>query len=209
MEKRVKQRSWWVIVCLVCGFYCVASAQTSEYEKRILEDRKTKDKDFRKGKESPIPKKERGDFTGLVYFPVDSMYRVQARLVKDTLQRTFEMKTSTTRLPVYRVYGKLVFKLKGEDCVLTVYQSMDLLRNPVYKDYLFVPFTDLTTDESSYGAGRYIDMRISDNEIVWIDFNTAYNPYCAYSDQYSCPITPAENKLPVRVEAGEKIYKEH
>ncbi|MDJ1492424.1 DUF1684 domain-containing protein [Cytophagaceae bacterium DM2B3-1] len=110
---------------------------------------------------------------------------------------------------VNRVYGKLVFKVKGEECVLTVYQSMDLLRNPMYKDYLFVPFTDLTTDESSYGAGRYMDMRISDDEIVWIDFNKAYNPYCAYSDQYSCPITPAENRLPVKIEAGEKIYKEH
>jgi len=187
----------------------LTSAQEADPTMAINQERNEKDQAFRKGKASPIPKKERRQFNGLRYFPVDSAYRVTATLKRDTSQPAFQMKTSTSRLPLYRAYGTLYFTLKGQSCTLTVYQSLDLMRNPMYKNYLFLPFTDATTDESTYGAGRYLDLRIPNGETIVLDFNRAYNPYCAYSDEYSCPITPAENRLPVAVEAGEKIYNNH
>jgi len=184
-----------------------ALAQTGSYMQKIMHERRQKDKLFRKGSESPIPAREKRRFKGLVYFPVDSAYRVSATLVRDTAQAAFAMKTSTSRLPMYRRYGELHFTLKGQQLRLTVYQSLDLQRNPMYRDYLFLPFTDQTTDETTYGAGRYIDLRIPKGEAITIDFNLAYNPYCAYNDTYSCPVTPPENHLPIAIEAGEKLYK--
>ncbi len=197
---------------LVIAIILVSSAawsQTNPYRQTMEQQRREKDKSFRKGKESPIPQSEKRHFKGLNYFEVDSAFRVQATLTRDTTQSAFQMKTSTSRLPMYRKYGTLYFSLKGQACSLTVYQSLDLLRNPKYRDYLFLPFTDATTDETTYGAGRYIDLRIPVSQTLTIDFNQAYNPYCAYSDEYSCPITPAENRLPIAVQAGEKIYKAH
>jgi uncharacterized protein (DUF1684 family) len=195
-------------IILLAAFISVF-AQKFSYEETVMRERQEKDKSFRKGKESPLPKAEKRKFKGLTYFPVDSAYKVQARLVIDTTQPGFRMKTSTSRLPVYRKYGTLHFMLKGTACILTVYQSMDLMRNPKYHNYLFLPFTDATTDETTYGAGRYMDLRIPEGETLLLDFNRAYNPYCAYSDQYSCPITPAENRLSIAVEAGEKTYEKH
>jgi len=93
--------------------------------------------------------------------------------------------------------------------VLTLYQNFALLTNPLYKDLLFLPFTDLTNNKETYGGGRYINLDIkSINEAkIIIDFNKAYNPYCAYSDGYRCPIPPEENNLPLEIKAGEKNYK--
>jgi len=193
-----------------CGFLILQSsvmAQQSEYAKKIIWERKEKDRTFRKSKESPIPVGERRRFKGLVYYPVDSVFRVTATLIRDSTQQAFPMKTSTARLPLYRKYGELHFVVKGQKCKLSVFQSQELMRNPMYRDYLFLPFTDTTTDETTYGAGRYLDLRIPKTDTIVIDFNLAYNPYCAYNDVYSCPITPAENQLPIAIEAGEKLYK--
>ncbi len=119
------------------------------------------------------------------------------------------MKTSTSRLPEYRKYGQLHFHLGGKPLVLTVYQNLELIRQEKYRDYLFIPFTDETNGHASYGGGRYLDFRIPATPRVTLDFNLAYNPYCAYGGAYSCPIPPAENALPLAVEAGEKTYGEH
>ncbi|MEI9956742.1 MAG: DUF1684 domain-containing protein [Ferruginibacter sp.] len=91
---------------------------------------------------------------------------------------------------------------------LTVYQSKSLTKNDQYKDYLFIPFTDATSGDESYGSGRYIDILTTDikNNTVTIDFNKAYNPYCAYTTGYNCPIPPRENYLIVAVKAGEKSF---
>jgi len=98
----------------------------------------------------------------------------------------------------------VVFSLDGKDCTLNVYQSQSMLASEEYKDYLFLPFNDLTNSAESYGGGRYVEVKIptdTPGEIV-IDFNKAYNPYCAYSEGYSCPIPPAANKLDVEIRAG-------
>jgi hypothetical protein len=148
-------------------------------------------------------------FTGLYYFDVDTSFHVQAVFHKYKKQRSFTMKTSTDRLPVYQVYGYLEFSLQGKNFTLQVYRNKEIARRPGLKDYLFIPFTDLTNGEESYGGGRYIDFRIPEEETVWLDFNEAYNPYCAYNTRFSCPVPPAENFLDTRITAGEKNFGDH
>src|SRR4051812_14133673 len=106
------------------------------------------------------------------------------------------MKTSTARLPKYRKYAELEFTLQGKAFKLAVYQSSDLMKNVIYKNYLFLPFKDLSSGKETYGGGRYIDLElpVKDN-VITLDFNKAYNPYCAYSTKYSCPLVPSENML--------------
>ena len=146
-------------------------------------------------------------FAGLDYFPVDETYKIKATF-KKKIGKEFKMPTSGTRTPIYRRYGYVDFTLNGQKCRLTVYQNVELSKTEDLKDYLFIPFRDLSSSNSTYGGGRYIDFSIPSGKEVIIDFNTAYNPYCAYSHRYSCPIPPAENKLIIEIKAGEK-YMEH
>jgi hypothetical protein len=116
------------------------------------------------------------------------------------------MKTSTARLPEYVKYGEFHFTIDNIDYKLNVYQNIDLTKKEGYEDYLFLPFSDLTCGKESYIGGRYIDMRVPKSETIIIDFNTAYNPYCAYNHKYSCPIVPLENDLNIEIRAGVKKF---
>jgi uncharacterized protein (DUF1684 family) len=153
---------------------------------------------------------EINQFQGLSYFDVDSTYRLQTHFTKDIGKR-FKMITSTDLRPVYRRYGFVEFTLKDTLCRLTVYQNMELSgflhfsTRKDYKDYLFVPFRDATSGKETYGGGRFIDARIPKTNVLVLDFNLNYNPYCAYSERYSCPIPPSENTLNVSIFAGEKV----
>lgn len=135
------------------------------------------------------------------FFPPNVQYRVRARFEPVTDGRVFEMQTNTDRLPLYRDYGILHFQFGRDSLQLHVYQSLE------HPESLFCPFKDLTNGTETYGAGRYLDFELEDMNDPLIDFNTCYNPYCAYNLNYSCPIPPAENHLQVRVEAGVKKYK--
>lgn len=157
--------------------------------------------DYKNPETSPLQKKA-VDFETHHFFPIDLTYRVKAKVILIPDSKPFLMPTSGVRKPKYRKYARLSFMLKGEKRTLTLYQNMDLIKNPVYKDYLFLPFTDLTNGEETYGGGRYIDFRIPKSDEVILDFNQAYNPYCAYTDGYSCPIPPTENNLELEVRAG-------
>ncbi|MBT2556416.1 DUF1684 domain-containing protein [Hymenobacter sp. ISL-91] len=153
---------------------------------------------------SPLSAEARQTFAGLPFYPLKYAACVPARFVADSLGPVFAMPTSTAKRPLYRKYGELHFELDGQPQRLVMYQSLDLLANPAYRDYLFVPFTDRTNGHGSYGGGRYLDFRrgqIRGGQTV-LDFNKAYNPSCAYAQGYDCPIPPAENRLPVAVEAG-------
>ena len=142
------------------------------------------------------------------FFPVNKKYRVLAAFEKMDDPKGFIMKTSGTKTPQYFKYGILTFTLDNKVLQLTVYQSQQLKKDDQYKDYLFVPFTDLTSGDKSYGGGKYLDFVINDikNNTLIIDFNKAYNPYCAYAKGYNCPIPPAENDLPVAIRAGEMDF---
>lgn len=128
--------------------------------------------------------------------------------IKDTT--TVAIKTTGKKIPqkYFIRYGKIKFAINFKVHELTIFQSKDLMNNPDYKDYLFIPFTDSTSGKETYGSGRYIDLQTSDikNGMVFLDFNKAYNPYCAYSDNFNCPIPPKENALKVSIRAGEKVF---
>ncbi len=159
---------------------------------------------------SPLESTDFEKFSSLNFFPSNVSAVVNASFTKYKKTKKFKMKTSTTRKPVYVKYAEVRFIYEGKTCSLTVYQNTELMKNPGYEDYLFLPFTDLTNGETTYGGGRYIDLRIPEGEMIVIDFNKAYNPYCAYSHKYSCPIPPPENFLDLKVEAGVKeglLYK--
>jgi uncharacterized protein len=161
---------------------------------------------------SPLKKKDLKEFKGLDFFPVDSTFIVTAQLVRTENAPTFEMATTTDRKPLYKEFGVLNFNLKGKECKLTIYQSQDDLRDEKYKDYLFLPFTDNTSGEDSYGGGRYMDVMTTDINIdntIVLNFNNTYNPYCAYNDRYSCPLTPRKNHLDIEIKAGIKVFKKH
>ncbi|MEE9407099.1 MAG: DUF1684 domain-containing protein [Polaribacter sp.] len=167
---------------------------------------------YKDASKSPLKKKDLKKFKGLDFFAVDATFIVTAKLVKTENAPTFEMATTTDRKPLYKEYGKLNFTLQGKNCVLTIYQSQDDLRDKKYKDYLFLPFTDDTSGEDSYGGGRYMDVMttdISEENTIILNFNNTYNPYCAYNYKYSCPLTPRKNHLDLEVKAGIKVFKKH
>ena len=159
-------------------------------------------------KESPLSKRDRRQFKGLNYFPIDLSYRVKARFVKTENPVLFKMKTTTVRLPEYSKYGEVHFERNGESYKLEVYHNADIARQSGYEDYLFIPFTDQSNGKETYEVGRYLDFRTPTSDEVIIDFNLSYNPYCSYSPDYSCPIPPEVNYLPLSIRAGEMKFKE-
>jgi uncharacterized protein (DUF1684 family) len=150
-------------------------------------------------------------FQGVSYFEVDTNFLVIGTFVKFKGKK-FQMPTSTARLPWYRRYGYVYFECNGIKDTLTVYQNLELKMDKDFRDYLFIPFRDATCKTKSYGGGRYLDTSIPKSNQMVLDFNLAYNPYCAYSIRYSCPIPPEENTLPFEIFAGEKVpvgYERH
>jgi len=184
-----------------------AQAQTTS-TKEAIKFQKKLNKQFRSAKHSPLTEEDRDHFTELDFFPLDPDYRVEATWVPTPEEETFDMPTSNTdRQKPFLKYGELHFTLKGQQLKINVYQSQKLIQQKKYKDHLFIPFTDLTTGNDAYGGGRYIDWEIpkAGNPII-LDFNQCYNPYCAYSTGWSCPIPPEENFLDIRIEAGVKAW---
>ncbi|WP_394760321.1 DUF1684 domain-containing protein [Flavobacterium sp.] len=163
-------------------------------------------KEFANKAESPLTEDDFKVFKGLDFYPINEKFNVQAKFVRATNEKVFEMKTSTTRLPKYIKYGELFFVIDGKNFKLNVYQNIDLSKQKGYEDYLFLPFSDSTCGKESYIGGRYIDMRFPKSETVIIDFNKAYNPYCACNQKYSCPIVPLENDLQIEILAGVKKF---
>lgn len=145
----------------------------------------------------------------LHFFPISENYRVKAKFERVYSSSWFQMETSGKTKQTHRIYGIFHFTINDTAVKLYVYQSQSLMDVKQYADYLFVPFTDVTSGENTYENGRYIDLKFEDikNNSCLLDFNKAYNPYCAYvSGVYNCPIPPAENNLKVAVMAGEMKY---
>jgi hypothetical protein len=164
--------------------------------------------EFRDTAHSPLLAADRAHFNGLERYAPDVRYRVQARF-KARQGKPFAMRTTTQRTPEYVAVGVLHFTVLGVKERLTVYRNIELSKKPGYEQYLFVPFTDLTNGEETYGGGRYLDLQGPLGKVVELDLNRAYNPYCAYGGRYSCPIPPLENHLQLRVEAGVKAFADH
>ncbi|MCD0465483.1 DUF1684 domain-containing protein [Flavobacterium sp. ENC] len=167
---------------------------------------KTINAEYADAKTSPLMEEDLKSFKTLDFYPVNGKYFVNAKLVKAKNEKVFEMKTTGTRTPKYIKYGTLYFKIEGVALQLNVYRSIDLSKTKEYKDHLFLPFSDLTSGKESYIGGRYIDLKIPKGETLTVDFNQAYNPYCAYNHKYSCPLVPLENDLKIEIKAGVKTF---
>jgi len=173
------------------------------------EFQKTINAEYKDASTSPLKDKDRKGFESLDFFKFDSTYVVSAQFKRVENAEWFNMKTTTDRVSKERIYGVLSFKLKGETFSLNVYQGQELMTKEGFEDYLFLPFLDETNGVESYGGGRYLDMTIPETDSVVIDFNKAYNPYCAYNERFSCPVVPRVNYLKTRIEAGVKVFKKH
>jgi uncharacterized protein len=180
--------------------------ERQEYVTEITTFRQDKDQYFGESQDSPIPHAERHTgFAGLSYYPPDPAYRVQAEVVPFANPEVVRIATSTGELRPQQRYAELRFQLGGQDLKLTAFADPGVQ----HTHELFVPFRDATSGNETYGAGRYLEVEVDhgpDGETATIDFNLAYNPYCAYSEFYSCPLPPQENTLPVPIPAGERSY---
>lgn len=179
----------------------------SAYQVEVLTWQSELNAEFANPEDSPLEKKAFKKFEGLDYFPISEKYRVVARFEHTPFAKPFTMPTTTKRQPVYVQYGIAHFTLDSQSVNFPVYQNIELREIEGYEDYLFAPFTDLTNGAESYGGGRYLDLKLPEGDSIILDFNKAYNPYCAYNGKYSCPIPPAENDLALRIEAGVKAWE--
>lgn len=167
----------------------------------LLAERRLKDSVFRLSPESPIPPGERAHFTGLRYYPPSRDYVLPAVLEIFPHQDTVEL-PSTKSGYSHRMVRYGVFHVGWADTVfrITVYKPLG-----AQPGLLFIPFKDVTTGTETYAGGRYLELEEQlDAEEYWLDFNRAYNPYCAYNHNYACPVVPPENVLPIPIRAGEK-----
>ncbi len=183
---------------------------SSIYDAIIENHRENYKKNFIEAETSPL---KEADLEYLQFYPAKEQYKVRANFVKTEKAKPFWLNTSSGKKKQYVEYGKATFTLKDTLCTIALYKSLQLQNVPGYKDYLFIPFKDYTSGETTYGGGRYLDLRtadIIDNQFVTIDFNLCYNPYCAYQPTgWNCPIPPDDNYLKIYIEAGEKIFLKH
>ena len=149
--------------------------------------------------QSPLSREQRKDFQSLNYFPENDSLRLEVKVDEFLIQEHFEMQTSTGDVQPYEKFGKFRFLVDGEEAELTIYQS---------EHGFFLPFVDSLAGKETYPAGRYLEPEPLPGGRFIVDFNIAYNPYCAYNEMWSCPITPAENRLKVAIRAGEKLFHE-
>ena len=179
-----------------------------EYRDAVEQLRAGKDEFFRTDPNSPVPADDRAAFPGLPYYPVDEGLRFERLHLEpnaDGQATSLVIPTTDGRERHAHRAGRLGFELGGERRSLTAF----LFEGDDDEASLFVPFLDVTSGHETYGAGRYLDIDPEDNGSYTLDFNLAYHPSCVYDPKYSCPLTPAENRLPVRIEAGERLAEDH
>jgi uncharacterized protein (DUF1684 family) len=207
MQKRIGIIFGYLIACMIAVVVPATAQSTSDDGvKEIIAHRAKQQREMLDKVKSPLTSKDLKKFKGLNYYPIDLAYRVTGTFVLNETPVLFKMKTTTARLPDYVKYGEVHFTLHGESFVLAVYQSPAISAMEGYEDYLFIPFTDKTNGTETYEVGRYLEVRIPQDDRLIVDFNQAYNPYCSYNNRYSCPIPPEENALPIEIKAGEKIF---
>ena len=191
-----------LLIFLLISIFGFSQSQKNQISK-IKKFQKELNDGYTNPKETPLRGNNFTNFKEHPFFPINLKYSVMARLNRTENAEPFEIPTSSGRTQPYREYGKATFVIDGKSYVLTLFQNLNLIKRPEYKDHLFLPFRDETKGIETYGGGKYIDLRIPKGDEIFIDFNQSYHPYCAYNAyDYSCPIVPDENFLPVRIEAG-------
>ncbi len=192
-----------IICCLILNCGCNLHGQT--YTETIAAYRKHYIEDLLAEPRHPVLPQQAKDIT---FFNADERYSVLADVKLSPGSKPFLVPTHSGKFKPFKEYCTLTFRIRDSLLVLHAYQLMDLVNGDAHRDDLFVPFKDMTNYESTYGGGRYIDLSMNDisNGRILLDFNKCYNPYCAYSDGFSCPIPPNENYLSVEILAGEKVF---
>jgi len=168
------------------------------WRRALLRFIERKDLLFRSDSDSPVGS---GEFAGLKYFDPDPEFRFETELRRSPVPGSVIMTTSKGTRQLFNRIGEFELSIEGKAVRLGAYQSAER-EDPS----IFVPFRDATSGGESYGAARYLDLEVEHDDRYAIDFNCAYNPYCAYSDAYACPLPPRENWLSVAIRAGEKKY---
>lgn len=194
-------RIFWILVSVLLANFSFAQ-KTYEDSIETYLNKYVKDHEVVTGKDKEL----------MSFFPVNEKYRINCRFERTPNSPWFKMESSGPIKRNYRVYGIIHFKINDTVVTVNIYQSQELMASAQYRDHLFIPFTDATSGEETYESGRYIDLETDDiiKNTYLIDFNKAYNPYCAYvSGKYNCPIPPAENRLAVAIRAGEKAFVKH
>ena len=198
-----------VLFLLLTLTSCVSQSPKAELA-AIKKFQSQLNKEYKSPKNTPLRGNNFSKFKEHPFFPVDLKYRVVAKFIKTENAIPFELPTSSGKTKTYREFGKATFVIDGQELSLTLYQNLALTKKKKYRDYLFLPFRDLTNETETYGGGKYLDLKIPKTDHIVIDFNQSYHPYCAYNAfDYNCPIVPAENFLPIRIEAGvqyEDVY---
>jgi uncharacterized protein (DUF1684 family) len=193
-------RAW--ALCAVILLAACSSRPPDEgtYLRKVAADRAAKDAAFR-GRALPIPVEAHGRFLPLAYFPIDPAFAVPASFTEDppAARPRMQMQTSAHQPREMERLGTLNFVLQGRLLHLAAFREVGEAA-----DVLFVPFTDETTGQQTYAAGRYLEIARSPSGVYVVDFNTAFNPYCYYNSTYDCPFPPKENRLPVAIRAGER-----
>lgn len=183
----------------ILGFSQTETEQISEIKKFQTE----LNKEYKNPMKTPLRNDLYINFKGHPFFPINLKYRITAKLTKTENPKPSEIPTSSGKTKTYREYGKATFVLDGKNFTLTLYQSLALMKQKAFEDYLFLPFRDETNEKETYGGGKYLDLKIPNSGEIVLDFNQSYHPFCAYNAyDYNCPIVPNENFLPVRIEAG-------
>ncbi len=166
-------------------------------ENELIQFREAKDTFFKKDRQSPLTPEQRKTFQGLKYFDENPALRLYLPIEVFSEKEQIQMQTSTGDIQTYTRIGRIRFKVDSQDAQLTVYGD---------RHGFFLPFVDQLAGKETYGAGRYLEPEVLEAGRIRVDFNLAYNPYCAYNDLYSCPITPFENRLKVPIRARERLF---
>ncbi len=191
-----------VLLSLLGGLATQVSAQEGP---EIYNDYWQKmDSTFRNPEKSPLPVERIADFDSISRYSYNPSFRTMAKWEALDRQKPFQIETTTERRPRYQTAGVLHFVIESDTLKLPVYRSLENMRAGADNSHIFVPFTDLSNGEGTYMGGRYLDLKTPESDSLVVDFNLAYNPYCVYSERYSCPIPPKENHLPVFIAAGAK-----
>ena len=197
-QKKILKLLGAVIIAIILVYSFIPSNTISYPEK--IELHRSEILDFFKfDEESPLSDSLKADFVALDYFDIDPAFKVRATLERIPGKEIMKVPTSDGKVREYTRYAYASFELNGKNCRVT-------LLKPIDENNLFLPFGDLSNGDSTYGGGRYIDLETTTQNKITIDFNLAYNPYCVYNGDYSCPLPPSENQLEVIIEAGEKDF---
>jgi hypothetical protein len=194
-------------LCLI--FFSVSAISQKEFaafEQELAHHREEYKADFLTNPRSPL---RAADTSMLDFFPAKKEWAIPAAFERTPDAIPFIMMTYSGQKRDYVQFGSLTFKLGDQTHTLRIYQNLKLIQDSTYRDHLFLPFKDLSNGGDTYGGGRYLDFRQGDiqNGILMLDFNKCYNPWCAYSDGYNCPIPPRENHLDIEIPAGERNFR--